>query len=366
MRTFERLVRIGVLVAAAATSACFDFEPGYSRRAAREDRGPQLAAEVAPISKLAFSADGAEVFYPTSDGEEPVLRAVRLADGVRRDVDHASTRGPLFPTADGAALYVLEYVPPEGQGPGETRLRDAFSAENPLADAPPDLVSLIAVAPSGRRLLGVPSGGMGPVVVDLDSGDQTGAACGYAAVATFSPASDAVLCAGGFGEVLAFPLAGGCPPELVAIPDTTYAWALSWTSQRILAVFEGYPYGDPVVADPVTGEIVARLVDVTYTTVGRPMEFTRDGGALAFVERECLETRGLLSCTTRGEVRVRILDVATREARTIASAGWTNPEDGSTPPGAGASTTVALALSPDGKTIAYSFGNELHVRPTGR
>lgn len=361
MRKLEKAGRTGLLVICLGASACLDVDcaPGYSGREARDDRGPQLAGDVYEFSgALAFSADGAEVFYTAAPGSgwAAVLRAVRLADGMQRDVDGgARVQGPLFPTA--AALYEIEYVPPPGDGAGEHRLREAFSGVNPLLESPPDLSQLLALSPSGRRLLGV-TGGTWPIVLDLDSLERTSTTCSWPA--TFSPASDAVLCGGGMGRVIAAPLAGQEAPALVAIPDTSEALAVSWTGQRMLAVFDGSMIDDPVlVADPASGEVVARLSAGEHTSVGGPMEFSRDGAALAFVERECLETHGYYGCSTRGELRVRILDLATGRASTVASAGWRTPEDGNF-------ISVRLALSPDSRTIAYSFGDELHVRPTGR
>jgi hypothetical protein len=362
MGSLKNWIRVGTLVACIGASSCMECTPGYNRREARDDRGPQVAADVSEYGGgLAFSANGAEVFYAAnpSGGWAAVLRAVRLEDEAQRAVDDARIQGPLFPTGDGSALYAIEFVPPEGEGLGEYRLHEGFSGVNPLAEAPPDLFELLALSPSGRRVLGTSQSVAGGLVIDLESGERTPTACGLRP-ATFSPGSDAVLCGAGFGQVRAVALEGQALPELVAIPDTTDAWAMSWTGGRVLVAFEGYPYGDPVVADPTTGEVVARLPDASHTTLTSTMQFTRDGGALAYVENECLETHGYFGCDTRGELRVGILDLATGEARTIASAGWRIPADGPFAP------LVQLALSPDGRTIAYSFGSDLHVRPTGR
>lgn len=287
----RRIVRAAVIAGLVWTTACL----GCSGGAPRDDRGSVLASDLYEIVShidVAFSADGTEVFYTANRaGGGSFVRAVRVSDGVKRDVDAVmSEGGPLLPTADGTALYAVGCELIEAGICLSYHLREALSGTDLLLDAPSSLQQLVALSPSGRRLLGLRRSDGEVVVHDFDAATRTRVSCRFGP-STFSPQSDAVLCATTAG-LSVFPLSGQQPYD-VTIPSTAWVFAVSWTEQGIRAAFSEQLAGDAVVADATTGEVVAQLSPDAYSSFGGPMAFTRDGTALAYADSRCLAKQDL-------------------------------------------------------------------------
>lgn len=336
--------RAGIVVALAGLSltGCFDgFDYTFDHRPVREDRGPLLAEDVVggEGSGVTFGADGAEVFY-VGRGEEggpPRLRAVAVADGTARTVDDAAPApdGALAMSPDGAALYYVRMV---SVAPAVYALREAFSGADVALDPPP-VPGLLVVSPSGRHLVVARSGDV--ALLDLRTGEAAPVACAGWGPAAFSPAGDALLC--GYDAIAAVPIGGGTAPPVKAIPGAMYAHAVSWSEAGMRAAF----FPALVVGDPATGAVLWRRS--SSMSPGWNMAFTPDGAALAYVSYECL-AGGFLYCS-RTETQVRLVELASGAGKLIATTGGVD---------------VQLAVSPDGTALAYTFGNELHLRPTGR
>lgn len=334
-------------------------EPGWTRAAACfllvcvascggssvvEDRGPLVASDVASfgVSSFVWLSGGTEIAYVSSAAR---LVAVRVADGVRRELDSAT---PYFAagvtrSADQSALYFVAYDP-SAAAPHYT-LREALAHRDvPVGEVTPISPSVSA---DGRRLVYWTAGSVS--VLDTSGATfQVPGCSSWPVLPVFSPSGDQLLCAGEAPAL--FTLADGSARSL---PDTdSSAWrALRWTGAGPQAV--AFSSESVYLADAASGQrrplygASQRLLDAGLANSA----ISADGRFVAFWETECLHAESMLSCQAgQTEARLKVVEPATGRVRTVAS---------------GAAGPGPVVFSDDSARIAYAFqaGNgELHVR----
>jgi len=359
--------RLAILaVSLLACHGASDPPPSWDHGPVVEDAGPSWSDPTATrIEALALSADGAEIFYLAGDAEDgQALRAVRLSDGVVRTVDATpAARAPLYPSADGAALFFQAFDAGAAGTADDPRwyVREAFGGADLLLDPP--LAGGFVAASSGRTLLvttgALPtdpwgSGESQVQLLDVATGTVSPTPCGP--IQAFSPAEDAIACTRPGAEgLIEVRLADGAITPLPVLTECERLLRIRWTSRGLLAVCSGAERG-VLVADATAGEVLARLTAPEHGSLGG-MAFTPDGGALVFLESECLAEDGRLpelGCDLR-EGRVRLLVLGSGAVSTLASTDTTRTD------------LFPLALSADGATVAYAKRpGTIHFRPIGR
>lgn len=334
---WSRSAVLGLIVCGASCSG---------QRSVLEDRGPLLAGDAAVSGGATFAwlPAGEEIAY-LSDASQIV--AVRIADGARRQLDPGR---PYFVTdvvrsRDGSALYFI--AQDLSNGVARYTLREALAhQELPLGEILPGNP---AVSPDGRRVLYWTAAGAS--VRDASGAIFAASPCSASPVLPlFSPAGDQLLC-------------GHDAPFLVNLPDGStqtlpQSHPISW---RAVLWDDAGPRA--VALTPEVGRERVDLVDVAggevhslYETDGlldlANAAISQDGHHVAFWETECLRADSILSCQAgQTEARLKVVDVSSRRAATIASgAAWPGP----------------IAFSDDGTRVAYLFQagtGKLHVRP---
>jgi len=298
-----------------------------------EDRGRVLVGDVATsgASTFAWLSGRAEVAYVSTASQ---LVGVRIADGVRRQLDDATPyfAAGLTASPDGSALYFIAYDP--AAAPRFT-LREAFAHKDvPVGEVTPASPS---ISPDGRRVLYWAAGAAS--VLDASGVSFSVPTCtGWPVPPVFSPSGDQLLCAGESASV--FTLADG---SLRALPDTdSSAWrALRWngTSAQAVALSPGSVY----LTDAASAQRRALYTPdqgLLDSGLGEAA-LSKDGRVVAFWETECLHAKSILSCEAgQDEARLRIVEVASGRAKTVAS---------------GAAGPGPVAFSDDGTLIAYVF-----------
>jgi len=361
-----RWVRVAASVAVPLVgTSCVDFD-GFDHGPVTEDRGPQLASNASSndSTPVVWTVDGSELVYLASDPTSGVqsLVAVRLDSLEQRTLDRAPSSGTaLARSADGSALYFVGLASDTAGDDTEPsyELREAISGRSIATESQPHGAVLV-LSPDGRRLLY--SAEQGDLVLDLEEGISLVTSCGVPgsneAGPVFSPAGDQLLCRsssdsnGGGGELVTVDVATGDSQALTGVwPETDLApHAARWDADGVeLAGWTRNPPGIRI-ANPSTSWVfsMAGLNGGRATALGL-YEYSPDGGMLAFWVTECLASEGFLSCSLT-ESRLTVLDLGTGVAQTVAS--------GEPPVG-------TIAFSDDSHQIAYQYGADLHVRPTG-
>ena len=309
-----------------------------------ENRGALLASDVATsgVSSFAWLSGGAEIAYVSAAAQ---LVAVRLADGVRRQLDPAT---PYFAAGvarspDASALYFIAYDP-SAAVPRFT-LREALAhSDVPVGEVTPISPS---ISPNARRVLYWTAGGGS--VLDASGVTFSVPTCtAWPVQPVFSPSGDQLLCAG--ESPVLFTLADGSSRGL---PDAdSFAWrALRWNGiePQAVALLAENVY----LADAATGqrrtmyEPKQGLLDYGLGEAA----ISEDGRFVAFWETECLHADSIFSCHAgHNEARLKVVEVVSGRAKTVAS---------------GADSPGPVVFSDDGALIAYVFQagyGELHVR----
>lgn len=313
-------------------------------RAVVENRGPVLASDVGTsgVSSFVWLSGGAEIAYVSAGAQ---LVAVRVADGVRRQLDPAT---PYFPAGvarspDESALYFIAYDP-SAAVPRFT-LREALAHRDvPVGEVTPISPSISSDA---RRVL-YWTGGAGSVLDTSGVTVSVPTCTAWPVLPVFSPSGDQLLCAG--ESPVLFMLADGSSRRL---PDTdSSSWrALHWNGTGLQAV--ALAPENVYLADAASGhrralyEPSQGLLDFGLGNAA----ISEDGRFVAFWETECLQPDSILSCHAgQHEARLKVVEVASRRAQTVAS---------------GAGGPGPVVFSDDGTRIAYVFPaeyGELHVR----
>jgi len=313
-------------------------------RTVAEDRGRVLVGDVATsgASTFVWLSGGAEIAYVSTASQ---LVGVRVADGLRRQLDDARpySAAGLTASSDGSALYFIAYDP--AAAVSRFTLREALAHKDvPVGEVTPTSPSVSA---DGRRVVYWAAGSAS--VLDASGVSFSVPTCtGWPVPPVFSPAGDQLLCAGESASI--FTLADG---SLRALPDTdSSAWrALRWngTSPQAVTLSPESVY----VTDAASAQRRAVYTpDQGLLDLGLgEAALSKDGRFVAFWETECLHAESLLSCQPgQNEARLRIVEVASGRAKTVAS---------------GAAGPGPVAFSDDGTLIAYVFQagqGELYVR----
>ena len=309
-----------------------------------ENRGPLLASDVATsgVSTFVWVSGGAEIAYVSGGAQ---LVAVRIADGVRRQLDAAT---PYFAAGvarspDESALYFIAYDP-SAAVPRFT-LREALAHRDvPVGEVTPISPS---ISPDARRVLYWTAGAVS--VLDASGVTFSVPTCTASPVRpVFSPSGDQLLCAG--ESPVLFTLADGSSRRL---PDTdSFAWrALRWngTGPQAVALLPENVY----LTDAASGQrraVYKPSQGLLNYGLGEAA-ISEDGRFVAFWETECLHADSIFSCQAgQNEARLMIVEVAWGRAKMVAS---------------GAHGPGPVVFSDDGALIAYVFQaeyGELHVR----
>jgi hypothetical protein len=313
-----------------------------------ENRGPALASDVTTsgVSSFVWLSGGAEIAYISAGAQ---LVAVRVADGVRRQLDPAT---PYFAAGvarspDESALYFITYDP-SAAVPRFT-LREALAHRDvPVGEVTPISPS---ISPDARRVL-YWTGGAGSVIDASGVTFSVPSCTAWPVLPVFSPSGEQLLCAG--ESAVLFTLADASSRRL---PDTdSSSWrALYWngTGLQAVALVPGRGSENVHLTDAESGQrrpIYEQSQGLLDFGLGNAA-ISEDGRFVAFWETECLQPDSIFSCHAgQNEARLKVVEVASGRAQTVAS---------------GAGGPGPVVFSDDGARIAYVFQagyGELHVR----
>ncbi len=321
-----------------------------TRRHVHEDRGPLIAgtacAGASSPCPWALTADGAGLVLA-----QWYVFHLRVADGAREELGILPVVDRFLVAQDGSALFAL--TPGDASSP--FALHEVFQGTTYALEAGLDLWKGIALSPAGDAVMYWRRSEVGDARLRrLAEPTVTELPCSWTPVA-FSPTLDEVACQSMSAQITGpFVRVRTADGAITRLAHEAYGNAMSgvlWTEAGLRIA--GHRDGQYAVFDEATGG---------WTGFGTPNENTgggsfalvRGGSAVVFAESECLSDpdRAVHNGCDWYEGRVRVADLAAGRAWTVAS-GEIGPAG------------FAFQLSADGRSVAYAFGDGIHLRATG-
>jgi dipeptidyl aminopeptidase/acylaminoacyl peptidase len=322
-----------------------------------EDRGTEIqtGVGVAPTTQLAWSADGTELYFQTSEAQ-PRLMAVPVTGGTARQLD-----GPrdgyvsLTVAPDGSALFFAANLTTGRRT--AYRLPLATGAAEPLG---PVSAFVAQVPADGGVVLPARDGSVFAVAAAPDSavvfsgGSRTALATGCERVVLFSPDSRQLLCQRGVlgsGSYSIINVQTGASQQVQVVPQAQGSLTmLSWTSAGIRSLIvnpiglEAYDVATAQTTAIWTAPQREIAVDIRHGT------WSLDGSRIAFWIGECIRLRGLSQCDL-GQSILYVVEPNTDREGVVAIAHGTQGGQ-------------SIALSPSGDRVAYVFDGRIYLQST--
>ncbi len=327
-----------------------------------ENRGTEIVpgVQIERFTELAWSANGAEIYFQTAGTGGARLYAVPVGGGTPRELD-----GPrdgyvdVTSSADGNWLYFAADL----RSGVRTlyRLNLAGGPAEVLANRTPGRVAVTRA--DGKLVLPAPNGATVAFVVAPDSvftlnvstGQRTFVTTGCERLVAQSADLRTILCVtapGGTGAYLNVDLQQRTATVTSVLPPSEgVPQLIHWDANGVSVAYQ-------TVVGLNIWNAQRNTTDVVFTfppRVGlildpRSAAWSRDGRRIAFWIHECLRRRGISVCE-EGQSILYILDVTNRQFGVVAVAR-------------GAEGGQSMALSANGSRVAYVFDGRLYHQST--